>query len=455
MKAHQEPAPDHAELSGVASVSLVGGGYLTGDIPGTGGHIKARESDFLVEEIPLYEPEGAGEHIYLMIEKTGLATNELLDIVARHFGVRPKHIGYAGMKDKRAITRQVISVHVPGRSPDDFPMLQHDGVQVLSAELHVNKLRRGHLKGNRFAVYIRGVEPTRVLDAERVMRVLCERGMPNFFGPQRFGARYNNHTLGRMYLMRCHRDVLDTLLGPDASVADRNIEARQAYADGKYAEALALTPHGQRAEREALRALARGRRPAEAVNSVNEMQRAFWITAFQSVIFNRVCARRIEQGIFDSFVVGDVAARHAASGLFCIDEATLQDAVTEERRTRQEISPTGPLWGISMMEAQGEIGAMEQEELAREGVPMEPLAWAAKAFGSQLAGSRRPLRVPVSEPHLEAGVDEHGSFIRCAFELPPGAYATMVMREIMKVFPLEWEEPFSDAACAGTTRASD
>ena len=429
--------------SGAASVALDGGPYLTSSIPGTGGHIKARESDFLVEEIPLYEPTGEGEHIYLMIEKTGLATNELLDVLANHFGVRPSKIGYAGMKDKRAVTRQLVSIHVPGRRPEDFPMLREPGVTVLWAGQHTNKLRRGHLRGNRFAVYIRAVEPTRILDVERIMRELSAQGMPNFFGGQRFGARLNNHVLGRYYLLRQHRDLLRALLGPGENVDDRNTEARQAFADGKYAEALALTPPGQRAEREALQALARGRRPSECVNAVNEMQRRFWITAFQSAIFNRVCARRLVEGSIGTLSAGDIAARHGVSGMFRVDEHTAADPATKERCERLEISPTGPMWGASMMEASGTIGDLEREALEREGVPPEPLAWAAKTFGNHLAGSRRPLRVPVVDSRLESGVDDHGGYIRCSFELQPGSYATTVMREVMKVFPLEWTPPIS------------
>ncbi|MCA9292504.1 MAG: tRNA pseudouridine(13) synthase TruD [Phycisphaerales bacterium] len=432
-----------------SSVALAGEPYLTHDVPGTGGHIKARESDFLVEEIPLYEPSGEGEHLYLMIEKTGLATNQLIDVLAAHFGVKPNRIGYAGMKDKRAITRQVVSVHVPGRSAQDFPMVRDDALHVLWAEMHVNKLRRGHLKGNRFAVYIRGIEPTRVLDAERALRILVRRGMPNLFGPQRFGARLNNHILGRCYLLRQHKALLDELLGPRDATADRNADARQAYAEGRYADALALTPTGQRTECEALRALARGRRPSECVNAVNDMQRRFWIAAFQSAVFNRVCMQRLTDGTFDQFMEGDIAARRGVSGLFRVDANALADPTTEQRRVALEISPTGPLWGAKMMEADGAPGALERTELEREGVSIEPLQWAAKTFGESLAGSRRPLRAPVIDPRLEGGVDEHGGYIRCAFELPPGSYATMVMREVMKVFPLEWQPDLDDPADAG------
>jgi tRNA pseudouridine13 synthase len=125
--------------------------FLTDD-EGIGGRIKVRPADFLVEEIPAYEPSGAGEHLYLGVEKMSVAHGELMAAIRKHFGVREKAIGYAGMKDKQAVTRQVLSVHVL----EDPPTLDitHDRIRILWAKRHVNKLRRGHLKGNRFSIRI-------------------------------------------------------------------------------------------------------------------------------------------------------------------------------------------------------------------------------------------------------------------------------------------------------------
>ncbi len=107
--------------------------FLTDGIEGIGGILKSRPEDFLVEEIPLYEPSGEGEHLYLMIEKRGLSTFDLLNIVARHFDVQKKSIGYAGLKDKHAITRQMISVHLPGKDESAFRSLDGNRITVLGA----------------------------------------------------------------------------------------------------------------------------------------------------------------------------------------------------------------------------------------------------------------------------------------------------------------------------------
>src|SRR5690606_17358918 len=122
--------------------------YLTAAIPGAGGRLKVRPEDFLVEEIPAYEPSGEGEHIYLFVEKRNHSTMHVVRLLADHFGVRRDAVGFAGLKDKFAVTRQLFSVHVPGRRPSDFPAFERPGIVVHWADLHANKLRRGHLKGN-------------------------------------------------------------------------------------------------------------------------------------------------------------------------------------------------------------------------------------------------------------------------------------------------------------------
>lgn len=408
---------------------------LTLDIPPIGGRLRERVEDFLVEEIPLYNPCGAGEHIYLFIEKRGLSTSDLVWMIARHFGVRAGDVGYAGMKDKRAITRQVISVHTPGRTIEDFPMIREERVAVLWADMHANKLRLGHLKGNRFSIKVRGVSMTKVVEAGRVMKRLAERGVPNFAGEQRFGARGNNHELGRHYLRKDWKALLDELVGPGSGLAHVNAEARRLYARGKITEALDAFPVACRHERVALAALERGKSPLQAVQSVAVMQRRFWVSAFQSAIFNEVLAERLAEGAFDRFVEGDVAYKHGNGALFAVDGPLAADPSTGERANRFEISPSGPIWGSEMMCAAGAVGAREEAALARTGVSLDQLARFARAEGRSMRGGRRPLRVPLVDPQFEGGIDEHGHYVRCAFELPPGAFATVVMREVMKSDP--------------------
>ena len=134
--------------------------YLT-DAPGIGGVIKVRPQDFLVEELPLYEPGGDGEHLYLRIEKSGVSHGELISCLRRHFGVPAWAIGFAGMKDKHAVTRQTVSIQLPGRDPPAGP-IKHERINVLWAERHTNKIKIGHLAGNRFSIRIREVDPLKV-----------------------------------------------------------------------------------------------------------------------------------------------------------------------------------------------------------------------------------------------------------------------------------------------------
>jgi len=427
------PRPDAPYLS----THLTTAPYLTHPVQPIGGCIKARNEDFLVEELPLYDPVGEGEHIYLFVEKRGLSTTQLVHILAEHFSVKPDAVGYAGMKDKRALTRQTVSIHAPGKRPENFPMLRHEQLAVLWTDLHTNKLRRGHLRGNRFSIRIRACDPLRVTDAHRMLRFLEARGMPNFFGDQRFGVRLNNHVAGRYLVTRQHQQLLDLLLAPDPDFPSFTPLARERYAQAKFNDALSLTPKGLRTERQALTALVKGRAPADAVQAVDALQRRFWISAWQSAMFNRVLAERLESDTLDVLLPGDVAIIHANGAMFRVDRATADDPETQERAKRFEISPTGPLWGADMMTADGKPGDIERAALAEQGVDETDLSRVVRTFGDSLAGTRRPLRVPVVEPACEGGADEHGHFIRCAFELPPGSFATCVLRELMKTFPLE------------------
>ena len=151
--------------------------FLTGDLPGVGGHSKDRAEDFLVEELPLYEPSGEGTHTYFVIEKRGMTTMAAVKAVARALGRQARDIGYAGLKDARAVTRQTLSVeHI---DPERVGNLYIMGLEILSVAQHRNKLKRGHLRGNRFVLNIRETEPNPRPRAEAIMNVLADRGLPN------------------------------------------------------------------------------------------------------------------------------------------------------------------------------------------------------------------------------------------------------------------------------------
>ncbi|MFG0285459.1 MAG: tRNA pseudouridine(13) synthase TruD [Phycisphaerales bacterium JB039] len=404
---------------------------VTADIEGVGGRIKQRPEDFLVEEIPITQPCGSGEHIWMLVEKRDMSTLHMARVVARHFSVPLRDVGWAGLKDRRAITRQVISVRTPGRRPEDFPQLQHDQIAVLWVDLHDRKLRRGHLRGNRFSIRIRDVQPTGALIAQRALQRLRVSGLPGLIGSQRFGAAGVNHLVGRALLRGESQLVLDLLLGPLEGGAIHP-ESRRLYAEGRYAEALEALPKAARTERSALGPLSRGASAQKAVGAIPVPERRFLITAAQSAVFNDLLRARMDDGSWDRCVEGDLAMKLDGRATFAVTGADIATGELDARLARFEISPTGPMWGPQMQRATGAVDAMELEVLARFGLSPEALEAFPGAARGDIEGQRRPLRVPVVDPEVEGGVDEHGAFIRCAFDLPRGSFATEVMREIMK-----------------------
>jgi tRNA pseudouridine13 synthase len=408
--------------------------YLTIDQPGIGGRLKDRPEDFVVEEIPLYEPQGSGEHLYLWIEKRNRPTMEVVRAIGKRFKVPHHRIGYAGMKDKLAVTRQWISLHtdteIDIENEADSPSHDIEGVSILETVRHRNKLRLGHLKGNRFSIRVRGFEED---DAEQRTRAILDRlvnsGVPNFVGEQRFGVRLDNHEVGRRFLLQDWDGMCACLLGhagDDPNSPD--YEARKAFDDGRYADAAKLWPSRMHFERIITRALADGWPADEAVQETNDSDQRFLISAFQSAVFNHVLARRIDEGTFDQFVDGDLACLHKNQAVFEVGEAELADPDTEARLRAVEISPTGPMFGHSMIRPTGRVARLENEELKATGVSIADF----QTPPHDVPGLRRPLRQPVTNATVDSGVDEHGPFIEAGFDLPKGSFATIVMREVMK-----------------------
>ncbi|HYE63509.1 MAG TPA: tRNA pseudouridine(13) synthase TruD [Phycisphaerales bacterium] len=442
-------APDTQEPSrsdGVpkdTSTHVIPRQYITADIPGIGGQIKQRPEDFLVDEIPQYTPSGEGEHIYLTVTKRGLSTMEMVEVLARHFGVHRRAIGYAGLKDKHAITRQMVSVHVPGKKIEHFPELRNERLAIVGADYHANKLRPGHLKGNRFSVRIRNVKPTDVLAADRVLRRLAKVGVPNRVGEQRFGMLENNHLVGRHLITGDFDAAVRELLGANAAHPELNAEARRLFAEGRYQEAGDLYPRSARTEQRVLYRLSKGASPPEAMLALDEPILRYYFSAFQSAVFNAVLDGRVSTGTLATLAPGDLAVKHENLAVFAVDDAVAADPETAARLARFEISPSGPMWGGSMVRAGGETGVREQAVLESFGVTPAQLETFDSKSPFKLEGKRRPLRVPVIDPEVEGGVDEHGPYVRCAFELPKGSFATVVLREVMKpavVKSGEWEE---------------
>lgn len=163
--------------------------------------LKNENSDFIVTEIPLALPSGEGEHVWLDVEKSGANTQYVAAQIAEYAGVRELDVGYAGLKDRYAITRQWFTVWMPKEEAPDFTALEHPEFRVLSQARHIKKLRPGDLAGNRFSILLRNVSGDPAL-IERNLKQVRESGVPNYFGPQRFGLAGDNVAQGMAMLRR-------------------------------------------------------------------------------------------------------------------------------------------------------------------------------------------------------------------------------------------------------------
>jgi tRNA pseudouridine13 synthase len=331
---------------------------LTPDLPGTGGWM-VEISDFQVEEIPSYTPCGAGEHCMALIEKRDLTTQEAIRRLCDALGLDAGAAGYAGLKDRHGVTRQWVSLHrgEPARALG----VRIPGLTVLEAGLHHNKLRTGHLRGNRFRVLLRGVRP----DADALARPILERlageGLPNFFGEQRFGRRGDN--------------------------ADRGLE------------------------------LLRGRLKVR-----DRFQRRLLVSALQSRLFNGVLAARLGAGTHRRLLGGEVLQKVESGGMFVSEEPV----VDARRLAAGEVVITGPICGPRMVLPAPGSPALALEERVLEEGGVSPADFAA--LGRLARGGRRPLTVPV----LGATVESADEGLWLGFALPPGAYATVLLREVTK-----------------------
>jgi tRNA pseudouridine13 synthase len=386
------------------------------------GRLKADYEDFVVEEEPLYEPSGEGTHTYFWVEKAGLGTMQAVHDLAEALKVKRYDIGYAGLKDARAVTRQWMSVE--HADPAAVEALQIPRIQILKTTRHRNKLRLGHLRGNRFRIRVRDTEADRLADFQDALRRLAEAGVPNYFGPQRFGDRGDNVALGRMVLENRVDEVVDLMLGQPSDADHGSIRtARELYEAGKYEQAIRQWPAMYRDERRALKALARFGKKKKAFLAVDKSTRQFLISAYQSHLFNQVVARRLESGL-GTLLDGDLAWVHRNGAVFAVENPTVE----QPRADAFEISPSGPLFGPRMTEPAGVAQAMEAAVLAEaEG--------SRELFGNQfyrVHGGRRPLRFRIEDAKISLGADRRGTYLELTFLLPRGSYATCVLRELFR-----------------------
>lgn len=396
--------------------------YLTSDLPGIGGEIKQRVEDFRVAEIPLYEPCGAGTHVYFRIEKRGIPTPVAVSRLAKYMGVRSGDIGVAGLKDAMGISSQMMSLE--HTDSEKLAAYGDSQMRVVQTSLHTNKLRTGHLAGNFFNIKIRGVGAAQLEAAKAILDVLVRRGVPNYFGSQRFGARGDTAMLGRALLCDNLEEFVAIFLGRPMDCDPPDCKAaRDAFDVGTLDRALKRWPRHYADQRKALAAYKKKRRPGPAVGAIDKRMKRFFISAFQSAIFNDILAERIES--FDQVLLGDFAKKTDGGGVFCVEDL----AVEQVRAEKFEISPTGILPGSRSKAAGGLPGEIENRVIAAHGVSAEQFG---KTGSLKVKGARRALRYKLEQPAMTAESDEHGEFIEFSFGAPSGCYATVAVEEITK-----------------------
>jgi tRNA pseudouridine13 synthase len=332
--------------------------FLSADIAAVTGRIKSTPEDFVVEEVPAYLPSGEGEHLYLWVEKRGLNTVDAARALATALDTPFAEVGWAGLKDRHAITRQWLSFHCTKTPrPEDLAL---EGVRVLSSARHGNKLRTGHLRGNRFSLRLTDVPEGHEVQAQACLERLQQRGLPNYYGSQRFGHGGRNLVSGYGMVVK-------------------------------------------------------GERPPP-----KPFLRKLFMSALQSALFNVWLATRIERELFDRVLEGDVLRKEDTGGLFLCSDPQAD----HERSERWEISITGPMFGSRMKSPDATALTLEAELLERWGVDAACLKRAEK-YGE---GTRRAARVRPEAVHCERIQDD----LLLSFELPKGAYATVLVEELTK-----------------------
>jgi tRNA pseudouridine13 synthase len=296
---------------------------LTADLPGIAGRIKDQPEDFEVEEIPAYDPSGQGDHLYLWVEKRSMGAEYFTRQVAKRLGLPPAAVGTAGLKDRHAVTRQWVSV--PAAAEPALPQLDGDGIRVLTVSRHTNKLKPGHLRGNRFRILVRGADPSAAPVLEAVAERLRRDGLPNYYGPQRFGHGGGTAALGLALLRR---------EPPPAGAGPRNPFLRK----------LALS-------------------------------------AAQAVLFNDYLGRRLTDGLFRRVLPGDVMAKWPAGGMFVADEVEREQTRFDARET----VTAGPIFGRKTFPAHGPAADREAAVLADARLDRP----AFDGFGKLVQGTRR------------------------------------------------------------------
>jgi len=403
------------------------------DLPGTNGVIRQSNEDFYVEEVPLTLPSGEGQNTWIQIEKNGKTTLDVVLDIAKNLHISRKRMGFAGMKDKSAVTKQWLCVS--NMTKEELPNIEEFlyNVKVLEVKQNQKKLRIGQLKGNKFKIAIRNTNnPDEDVEiAKEVLESLKITGVPNYYGYQRFGEiRSNTHLVGKCLVEGNIKKAVDTYIGnPSEGEYSQIYEARQLYDQGKLQESYDLMPKSMRYEKIMMQELIRCEKKGKieeknyikAIESLPKPLKRMFVNAYESYLFNKIINERSKIGI-NKYFQGDIIIDKEEHWIHEINEDTIQDDIDNFI-----LDPTAPLIGSKVPLAEGKQGEIEQKIIQEEKITQESFACPkTPKLGSH--GIRRAIRFKIEDTHVEKLDDG----ISVEFFIPRGCYATSVLREIMK-----------------------
>ncbi len=398
---------------------------------GLGGQIKRRYSDFVVEEMhesrvcramafvneEMFEerlkvPEKNAEYLHLDLEKTNKELHFAIKTIARFLQLSKKRIGYAGLKDKRAVTCQRISIFDP--KPDLVEAFRGRGIRLREPEWGNEKIDLGMLKGNKFTATIRdiGLEEKEIRKRAGAIFSEMETGIANFFGEQRFGGiRKISHLVGKEIVKENIENAVMLYLAAPSELEEEEIkEARASLAASRdYRKALREFPEKYRHERAMLNALVKNEKDyLNAFRALPKRLRFLFSHAYQSYLYNSFLEERIKDGI----------------GLEPVESEPAENK-----------NPLGLLPGYESFYSPGKIGEIERKTMEKEGISFQDFK-VKKASECSSKGARRKIMLkPKNLRLVETGGDKFFPgklYCTVSFELEKGAYATVLLEELIK-----------------------
>lgn len=329
--------------------------YLQKTPPKQTALLKAECADFVVKEQLGYDMSGDGEFVAVKVRKTDCNTLFVGEQLAKFAGISARNMSYAGLKDRKAVTEQWFSLQMPGQPTPDFSQFSLEGVEILDVTRHQRKIRIGSLQGNHFEILLRNAEETDELKVR--LDFLAKNGFPNYFTEQRFGRDGNNLTQALRWA------------NGEIKVKDRH-------------------------------------------------KRSFYLSAARSEVFNLIVAKRIELGLAQQVLHGDILQLNGSHSWFVADESE-ELAQLQQRLVQQDILLTAPLIGEenkSAVDFENEIFAQHQAlfDLMRQ---------------ERMKAARRPILMQPQQ--FQWQFEPNG--LRLKFYLPAGSYATALVRELVNI----------------------